>query len=127
MKVNYKIVTLVPLFGLMMNSCNPWQKHTNVVKAIEYNTRVLIEDVKTGEERLVECVDCASNTIRLRRDLPYFHVGDTVEFSSSYAYKDFHVFEMQYCDMKYNKDSIQARKEREKIAQIKKHQQFKQR
>ena len=127
MKVNYKIVTMVPLFGLMMNSCNLWPTHTNVVKAVEYNSKVLIEDVQTGEERLVECIDCSKHTIRLRQDLPYFHVGDTVQFSSSYAYDKYHVFEMQYCDMKYNKDSIKARKEREEIAKIKTHQQLRQR
>ena len=68
--INYKILTLVPFFGILVNSCSKGKANIFMGTTPSQDT-VLLKDIKTGEERIL-----VSNS--LKDVLPYFHTGDTV-------------------------------------------------
>lgn len=126
MKKNFDLKTLyylktLPvalLIALAMNACKTL--HNNTVSIVK-NNKVLMKDSETSEERLLDCTKKDSKHPNLSKDLPYFHPGDQVEFAPAkgYTYDGFRAYFIDGSEFKYNQDTIQIRKDREKIAAFK--------
>lgn len=80
-----------------------------------------MKDSVTNEERLVDCSKKSAKHPDLSKDLPYFHEGDEVKFTpgKGYTYKGFRAYNLTDSKLKYNRDSIQIRKDKEKIEKFK--------
>ncbi len=126
MKKNFDIKTLFSLktlpvallFALTMSACQTL--HKNTVVMVKGN-KVLIKDNETNDERLIDCTKKSSKHPNLQADLPYFHKEDPVEFkpAKGYTYEGFRAYPLEGSELKYNEDTIQIRKDREKIAAFK--------
>lgn len=114
--INYKTLVLIPMIGLTLNSCKTFYANTFVSTK---NNKVLVKDDETSEERLVDCSKKSSDYKQLLSDLPYFKEGDPVKLQTKQRYDGFRVFQIEESKLKYNKDSIQIRKDREKILEYK--------
>ena len=126
MKKNFDLKTLsylktVPvalLIALAISACQTLHKNTVVMVK---NNKVLIKDAETNDERLIDCTKKSNKHPNLQADLPYFHKEDPVEFkpAKGYTYDGFRAYFIDGSEFKYNPDTIQIRKDREKIAAFK--------
>lgn len=116
-KLNYKSLIIVPFIAVTMTAC---KTYTNIVVMVKGN-KVLMKDSETNEERLVDCSKKSAKYPDLSKDLPYFHEGDEVKFTpgKGYTYEGFRAYDLTDSKFKYNKDSIQIRKDMEKIEKFK--------
>ena len=118
--VIYELKTLGVSFlvGMTVSSCKTYVNHVSMV----HNNKVLMVDAQTNEERLVDCSKKDANAPNLQADLPYFKAGDELKFkpAKGYTYEGFRAYDIQGSKLDYNKDSVQIRKDREKISEFKK-------
>jgi len=127
---NYKKLVFAPLFGLSLHSCQPvqFQGHTNVVVCAN-NVGVLIKDVKTDKERLIDllpynqkdggmCIpvkDMHSVNSNFIADALYLQPGDTINVSSAYNYDETFLLNLEHSTIKYDKQALKVRRDMEKI------------
>ena len=113
-----KDVNMVLLIALIMTGCETLRN--NVVVMVK-NNEVLVKDASSNEERLIDCTKKDQNHPKLQEDLPYFHEGDTVKFkpAKGYTYDGFRAYPITGSKLEYNPDTIQIRKDRERIKQFK--------
>ena len=111
--VNYKLLTLIPFFGVLLGSCS--NKKANVfMGATPDGDTLLLKDIKTGEERLF----VPSN--EYKDVLPYLYIGDTVYLIGSHLlsddwYNNNRVFVYPSCGFGFEGSKIKKRKIQENI------------
>ena len=119
----YKILAMIPLFMLVGCKKHDIHEHKNIVTGLVTigNHRViLLEDIESCQERICKLNDAYSNTAFLD-DFDYFCLADTLtittggEFLSEGYYQDNIFLNDGFLGMKYNNDSIAARKQRGQI------------
>ena len=112
--VNYKILMLIPFFGVLLNSCT--NKKANVfMGATPDGDTLLLKDIVTGEERLF-----VSPNNEYKEVLPYFHTGDTVLLVGSHLlsndwYNNNRVFVYPDYQLAFYGSKIKSRKIQENI------------
>ncbi len=114
---NFKVLAVALFTGLTLNACRAYKNSVVMVK----NNKVLMKDDSSNEERLIDCTKKNSKYPKLLEDLPYFHEGDPIDFkpAKGYTYDGFRAYYIDGSTFKYNPDTIQIRKDREKIEQFK--------
>ena len=116
---NAKILGLALATAFTMDACKTYQ--TTVV-AVYDNNKILVKD-GNNNELLIDCSKKGSNNQQLIQDIPYFAPKDEVGLTQknplkNYNYDGRRVFGDD-SNVKYNKDSIQIRKDREIIQKVK--------
>ena len=105
MRVNYKVVGLIPMVWIMSGCIF----HRNVIESID-RTKVEIRDTRTNERRTI----LRDTTKTPTECSEYTYIGDTVYVKSA-KYKD-KVLQQKNTSMYVNCDSIFARQCRDTIA-----------
>ena len=116
---NAKILGLALATAFTMDAC---KTYTTTVLAVYDNNKILVKD-DANDERLIDCSKKGSNNQQLLQDIPYFMKGDQIQINqknpfNKYNYDGRRVFGDD-SNVKYNKDSIQIRKDREIIYKVK--------
>ncbi|MBR0212526.1 MAG: hypothetical protein IJQ55_02870 [Alphaproteobacteria bacterium] len=116
---NAKILGLALATAFTMGACKTYM--TTVV-AVYDNNKILVKD-GNNNELLIDCSKKGSNNQQLIQDIPYFAPKDEVGLTQknplkNYNYDGRRVFGDD-SNVKYNKDSIQIRKDREIIQKVK--------
>ena len=114
---NFKVLVIALFAGLTLGACKTYKNSVVMVK----NNKVLMKDDSSNEERLVDCTKKNSKYPKLLEDLPYFHEGDPIDFrpAKGYTYDGFRAYPIEGSTFNYNLDTVQVRKDREKIEQFK--------
>ena len=108
--VCYMLIFCIPVFNDIYVRKEA-KKHPNTVQKIA-NKGVLVKDIKDGKERVLG-IKCFSDSADVQN---YLKQGDTLYvFSQWYNDKSFFEYDAKIIGIR---DSIKARKEREKIQQI---------
>ena len=116
---NTKILGLALATAFTMDACKTYM--TTVV-AVYDNNKILVKD-GNNNELLIDCSKKGSNNQQLIQDIPYFAPKDEIGLTQknplkNYNYEGRRVFGDD-SNVKYNKDSIQIRKDREIIQKVK--------
>ena len=116
---NVKILGVAVATVFTMGACKTYQ--TTVV-AVYDNNKILVKD-GNNNELLIDCSKKGSNNQQLIQDIPYFAPKDEIGLTQknplkNYNYDGRRVFGDD-SNVKYNKDSIQIRKDREIIQKVK--------
>ena len=116
---NVKILGVAVATVFTMGACKTYQ--TTVV-AVYDNNKILVKD-GNNNELLIDCSKKGSNNQQLIQDIPYFAPKDEIGLTQknplkNYNYDGRRVFGDD-SNVKYNKDSIQIRKDREIIYKVK--------
>ena len=107
----YMLVFIGSIVGLARLSAKQEQgaTHLNVVLEKE-NKKLLVEDVNTKDQRILEYDNCDCSLYAF----PYIQPGDTVNvMMKEEKYKSKKYLPVRDCSLVFNNDSINARKERE--------------
>lgn len=125
----YKLLALVPF--MVFVGCKKCEKYTypNIVKEIvtlDNKKVVLLNDANTGQERFLKIEYGHSNFAMTHSniifdDCDYLRPGDPMILSTSKRnnYENNVVLDCGFWGVKYDTDSIYARKERERLNQLK--------
>ena len=116
---NAKILGLSIASVLVMAAC---KTYITTVVAVYDNNKILVKD-ESNDERLIDCSKKTNNNQQLLQDIPYFVAGDQLQIKQknpfyNYNYDGRRVFGDD-SNIKYNTDTIQIRKDREIIANVK--------
>ena len=116
---NAKVLGLAVISVFVMGACKTYM--TTVV-AVYDNNKILVKD-GNNNELLIDCSKKGSNNQQLIQDIPYFAPKDEIGLTQknplkNYNYDGRRVFGDD-SNVKYNKDSIQIRKDREIIYKVK--------
>ena len=116
---NAKILGLSIASVLVMAAC---KTYITTVVAVYDNNKILVKD-ESNDERLIDCSKKTNNNQQLLQDIPYFVAGDQLQIKQknpfyNYNYDGRRVFGDD-SNIKYNADTIQIRKDREIIANVK--------
>ena len=119
MKKNLKIMFLIPLTAMTMAAC---KTYINTVVAVYDKNKILVKD-ENNDERLIDCSKKTTKNQQLLQDIPYFMPGDQIKVKQrnmfdNYNYDGRRVFGDD-SNVKYNADTIQIRKDREIIYNVK--------
>ena len=79
MRINYKIVSLIPMFGFMYG-CS---MHRGVITYID-NRNIVVKDIDVNKETTF----IRDTTKAVHPNAKYVHMGDTVYVQSAQYYKD---------------------------------------
>ena len=114
---NLKLLGLGITTVFVMDAC---KTYVNTVTGVYDKKKILIENTE-GEERLIDCSKKTKQTEQLLKDIPYFEIGDAVKVKQSLGknYKNHWVLTTKDCEVLYQADTIQKRKDQEYIAKVK--------
>lgn len=123
----YKILALIPLFALVGCRKHDVNEHKNVITGIisfGNQKALLLEDVESGQERFCKLNNTYFNAMAFN-DFKYLHLDDTVTIMTGgdFLHEDYYQENVFLNDgflgIKYNQDSISARKHREQFSKLK--------
>ena len=109
-------VFLIAVVSALAVSCKTVYMNTFVKTD---NKKMLVKDNETGEERLIDYSKTTNETKQILADLPYFKEGDPIKVTTNKSYTGFRVFNPAEAEIEYNRDTIQIRKDKVKIAEWK--------
>jgi len=125
----YKLLALVPL--MVLTGCKKTEKYTypntvDEIVTIDNQKIVLLSDVSTGQKRFFKIEYGYSNfamthSNKIFADFDYLQSGDTITLITSTKdnYENNAILDGNFWGVKYNADTIYARKERNKLNQLK--------
>ena len=116
---NLKVLGVAVSSVFVMGACKTYMA---TVVAVYDNNKILVKD-GNNNELLIDCSKKGSNNQQLIQDIPYFAPKDEIGLTQknplkAYNYDGRRVFGDD-SNVKYNKDSIQIRKDREIIYKVK--------
>ncbi len=118
MKTKYKLFAIMPLF--MMTGC--YKEHKSVVKEVSEN-KVLVKDIATGNDKIF-VFDSSFCKRNLTDMIPYVLPGDTATYhldpneSDDWYYRRNVIKVWSENDVRFNSDSIYARKQRAEFNKV---------
>lgn len=122
MKAKYRLKLLVPFVCGVMYGCGVKYNETAVVNAVG-NHKVLMTNIKTGEEMLYEFNDTIHvHGVGNRYEenmFAYLEQGDTVKLSVTKSFKNQTVFNKENGSISFDKNVLQGRRDAKKIADFK--------
>ena len=114
-----KLLYLAVSSAFVMGAC---KAYLVTVEAIYENNKILVKD-EANDERLIDCSKKTDNNKNLLQDIPYFKKGDQVKLKKKNVFSDYNYDGRRVfgddSSVKYNTDTIQIRKDREVIANVK--------
>ena len=120
MKLKYKILALIPIMAIA--GCKKYE-HKNVITGKgTYNDQkiLLLDDVKTGVERIYNISEtCNFYDLLQLDDTVTIFTGPDIYFGAEKHYQESLVLDESDARLRYNTDSINVRRERQKFNQIK--------
>ena len=119
----YRLLMTIPFLAMGLGACKR-HEHKNVIKeSVTPDNKCftfLLVDVETNVERIYEYIGDRTSAHVYDPDFKYLHAGDTVTvfcggIYSDKWYQDRLVFTSADMGIRYNHDTVNMRKEREKF------------